>query len=146
MIHTKKCKICKEELPHKDFYKQVKSTDGLQNKCKQCESRRGSSRAYRRVDEWERRGGKCERCNITADPMFFDFHHVDPDTKEIPINKIWYMGAEKRVLELKKCVMVCPNCHRELHMELGTFGLNNAAKRKLKEEAARRDTLKDKTT
>jgi predicted HNH restriction endonuclease len=46
-------------------------------------------------------------------------HHVDPTEKDFGlaqsgITKSW----EKMKIELDKCILVCANCHREIHFEL----------------------------
>ena len=46
-----------------------------------------------------------------------DFHHIDPSTKEFNIS-----GGTKAISKLKqevdKCILVCSNCHREIHAGL----------------------------
>lgn len=62
-------------------------------------------------------GGKCCICNNEYLPEVFDFHHLDPSEKEFQLSKV--MGSPKSwkkiVAELRKCVMVCSNCHRVIH-------------------------------
>jgi predicted HNH restriction endonuclease len=63
------------------------------------------------------KGGKCERCGYDKDvPGVYEFHHVDPEVKEFPI-----CGSVKPLDELKaevdKCLLVCANCHAEIHHE-----------------------------
>jgi predicted HNH restriction endonuclease len=43
-----------------------------------------------------------------------EFHHLDPSIKE---SKIIGSTAslEKQRAEVKKCILVCANCHREIH-------------------------------
>lgn len=47
-----------------------------------------------------------------------EFHHLDPNEKDFGIAS---SGAtrtfEKIKVELDKCIMVCANCHREIHDE-----------------------------
>lgn len=146
-IHTKKCGRCKKILPHSDFYAHnlASGVTKLQGSCKRCESSRTTTRGKLREAEWEARGKSCERCGLEDVHSFFDFHHIDPALKEIQINKVWYYGKERRDEELAKCIMVCPNCHRKLHVELGNFGLSNKHK-KLAEEVDYLDKARHKTT
>jgi len=64
-------------------------------------------------------GGKCIRCGFADHPSAFDFHHIDPSTKEISSSlaqmSLKYEKVEK---EAAKCIMVCANCHREIHARL----------------------------
>lgn len=62
-------------------------------------------------------GGKCAICGYDKCDDVMDFHHVDPTQKE----DYWgNMRSNIKSLsaildELKKCVMLCRNCHGELH-------------------------------
>jgi predicted HNH restriction endonuclease len=45
-----------------------------------------------------------------------DFHHVDSTKKEFGIGNSGYTRSwEKVKKELDKCILVCANCHREIH-------------------------------
>jgi hypothetical protein len=50
-----------------------------------------------------------------------EFHHVDPEQKEISIVKAARQSWEKLVEELKKCILLCANCHREEHADEDLF-------------------------
>lgn len=47
-----------------------------------------------------------------------DFHHKDPNTKEFSIGKEGCIGWEKVKKEIDKCILVCSNCHGEIHDKL----------------------------
>lgn len=78
---------------------------------------------YKRVKDWrhatkirmvESFGGKCGICEYSKSLRALEFHHVNPDEKEFSFNskcRSW----DKIVAELRKCVMVCANCHAEIH-------------------------------
>lgn len=59
---------------------------------------------------------RCEKCDEKR-WYVLEFHHKDPSIKEINLSHISHNGwSKKRVLtEVKKCVVFCANCHRELH-------------------------------
>lgn len=59
-------------------------------------------------------GDKCCVCSHTYPPEVFEFHHLNPKNKEFSLGKIRsnYFTWERIVNELRKCVMVCSNCHR----------------------------------
>jgi transcriptional regulator of aromatic amino acid metabolism len=44
-----------------------------------------------------------------------DFHHVDPSGKDLNVSAIKNTAFEKIIPELDKCILVCSNCHREIH-------------------------------
>jgi len=53
-------------------------------------------------------------------PATLDFHHVDPVKKEFSIGKLADLGWSKKHIsaEIKKCVVMCSNCHRKLHWDM----------------------------
>ena len=58
----------------------------------------------------------CNDCGCTSEHQeIFDFHHISPDEKEFSIAHIIHYGWAKIEAELKKCVMLCANCHRIRH-------------------------------
>lgn len=66
----------------------------------------------------EYKGGCCSRCKYNDCIAALEFHHLDPAQKEFGlsvrgITRSW----EKVKAELDKCVLVCANCHREIHAE-----------------------------
>lgn len=67
-------------------------------------------------------GGRCALCGRDGPPGLFDFHHLDSRSKsfglsEQGISRSW----EKTEAEVRKCVMLCANCHREVHAGLRTL-------------------------
>lgn len=63
-------------------------------------------------------GGKCGICGYSKCISALEFHHTDPTIKESQISLSNTRKWERVVSELKKCVMVCSNCHREIHSGL----------------------------
>jgi hypothetical protein len=64
----------------------------------------------------EHMGGRCFGCGWSGPPAVFEFHHLDPDLKSFGITQDGIPRRwEKVVAELQKCVMLCANCHREVH-------------------------------
>ena len=63
------------------------------------------------------RGSKCELCGYDKSLSALDFHHVDPSQKEFTISRGYYHSEakEKILKEAKKCVLLCSNCHHEVH-------------------------------
>lgn len=61
-------------------------------------------------------GGKCAECGWTGNIATFDFHHKNPEEKEFNINKIAMKSWHVVKIELKKCELLCANCHRVKHV------------------------------
>ena len=78
---------------------------------------RGVKRKYEAIME---RGGKCEICGYDKNMSALEFHHNNPEEKdfEIDIRHFSNTSIEKLKNELSKCILVCANCHREIHSGL----------------------------
>lgn len=64
----------------------------------------------------EYRGGKCELCGYSKSQRALSFHHRDPKKKSFGISmKGLTRSWEKIRLEIDKCVLLCANCHMEVH-------------------------------
>lgn len=59
-------------------------------------------------------GGKCQICGYNKCNSALEFHHINPEEKDITLSRSIY-SWEKTKQELKKCICVCANCHREIH-------------------------------
>lgn len=67
-------------------------------------------------------GGKCSICSYDKCAAALEFHHTDPTKKNMEIGSARY-GWERTEKELKKCILICANCHREIHANLnGWYG------------------------
>lgn len=62
-------------------------------------------------------GGKCSICGYSNNISALEFHHINPDTKEFNIDarKFANTSPEKLKEEISKCLLVCSNCHKEIH-------------------------------
>lgn len=64
----------------------------------------------------EYKGSKCNNCGYNKYPAVLEFHHLESEKKEFSISgKGNIVSWEKLKIELDKCVLLCANCHRELH-------------------------------
>lgn len=64
----------------------------------------------------EYRGGKCEVCGYNKSQRALSFHHRDPKKKSFGISmKGLTRSWEKIRLEIDKCILLCANCHMEVH-------------------------------
>jgi hypothetical protein len=86
------------------------------------------------------KGGVCQECGYDKCIAALDFHHKNPSKKDFRISTGRSFGWEKTKEELDKCVLLCSNCHREIHHEERQIELNKI-RQKLK-EFARPDKIK----
>ena len=67
----------------------------------------------------EYKGGECQICGYKRYRGALEFHHVNPDEKEFGISKEGKTRSlEESKKEADKCILVCANCHREIHAGL----------------------------
>lgn len=69
----------------------------------------------------EKLGKKCEICG-EPNPFVLEFHHKDPSKKEFSFNKLRNSRLSYLEKEMKKCSLLCGNCHSELHYRYGRNG------------------------
>jgi hypothetical protein len=67
-------------------------------------------------------GSACYSCDRVGPTALFEFHHWDSREKDFGISadglsRPW----ENIAAELEKCVMLCANCHREVHAGIRTI-------------------------
>jgi len=71
----------------------------------------------RKIEIIRKSGEKCSICGYKKNLSALTFHHKDPNKKEF---KLDMRSLSNRKLsrvndELSKCILVCHNCHAELH-------------------------------
>ena len=60
----------------------------------------------------------CSICGYNKCVDALVFHHVMPGTKNFAVNTTRISAPnEKFFKEFHKCMLLCSNCHREIHME-----------------------------
>ena len=78
------------------------------------------------VKEWRKRtknriieamGGRCQICGYDTCTAALALHHIDPNEKDLSFGAIRAnpVSWHKIVAELRKCVLLCHNCHMEVH-------------------------------
>lgn len=107
-VNKKTEKYCKK---HDIFY--------TTKKCKKCASL-AVIKFRRRLKKkcLDYKGGKCERCGYYKCNDALEFHHLDENEKDFGISangiaRNWNLIKN----ELDKCILLCSNCHREVHYE-----------------------------
>ena len=61
------------------------------------------------------KGGKCSVCGYNKYNGALEFHHLDPSKKNFNIGHHLTGTIEKLRKEADKCILLCANCHKELH-------------------------------
>ena len=86
-------------------------------RCKKCASEAVQKRREKTKELLvEYKGGKCEICGYDKCVEALEFHHINPDEKDFGIGQKGYTRSfERNKAEVDKCILVCANCHREIH-------------------------------
>ena len=143
MYDTKKCSCCQLIKETTEFNFKSKKKNTFHSSCKKCQAeyhkkhylankqayakkRRVNNRKYRTkgrefIYEYKKTYG-CYFCKEN-EPCCLDFHHKNPKNKTANISKM--KGQAKAIpaikKEIKKCIVICSNCHRKLHTGLLTI-------------------------
>ena len=106
----KNCTGCLLTLPVFNFY-------GRQSRCKKCCNEATTERFQKyKQDCVDFLGGKCSKCGYSKCAAALEFHHLDPSEKDFEISKSNKpLNSVKK--ELSKCILVCSNCHKEIHFK-----------------------------
>jgi len=125
----KKCVRCSKRLSGRQSeYCSRKCKNDNNNKLFQscaAQQRRGRSRKLALINL---HGNRCEMCSYDRNFSAPEFHHTEPKTKEFQLdlrslsNRRWARILE----EAKKCILVCSNCHKEIHNSGCTMALENS--------------------
>ena len=106
-----RCSKCKKDLPKQYFY-------WGQNRCSYCKdcdlARKIKDARELKIKALDYNGTSCVLCGETGCPDILDFHHLNPETKVFGISHYRLFNEEFRK-ELDKCVVLCGNCHAEVH-------------------------------
>jgi hypothetical protein len=114
-----KCKQSKEEN-NNNFYKRYRG--GFFSYCKTCSNKDIADRIRQiKLKSIEYKGGKCIVCGYDKCVRSLDFHHLTPSEKDFSISDRHTHDFKKIKIELDKCVLLCKNCHGELHSDLITI-------------------------
>lgn len=109
------CNICSEKKLLQEF-NFSNNKKGYQANCKTCAA--NLKKAYRLSVKQKcvaYKGGKCLLCGYKTALSSLCFHHLDPTTKRFSIALPFRREWNDMQKELDKCVLVCSNCHGELH-------------------------------
>ncbi len=125
---NKTCYACKTMKPLTCFAKDRSSKDGHQKRCKACKSqyniqhyqsnknkyaentRKRRKRLNDKINEYKNR--PCIDCGIWYPPIVMDFDHTQNNKTNNVSTMVRCASWENIIVEIKKCDVVCANCHR----------------------------------
>lgn len=115
MLLTKICPHCKEEKLLNLFYK--RRGNKASSYCKECTSIQAVTRQQNFKKQClDYKGGKCLSCGYNNYQGALEFHHLNPNEKEFHLASVKHNSFNNEIKkELDKCILLCSNCHREIH-------------------------------
>jgi hypothetical protein len=120
------------EVNNTNFCKNKRSKNGWHYKCKQCHKKlhqeyyMANKEAYLTTIKKRRQSRACKINKIKIElggcvvckeltPCCLDFHHPNKDKENEISNLVRKYSWEAVIQEMKKCILLCANCHRKLH-------------------------------
>ncbi len=115
MITASEQRVCKIHGITEFITEKFKSGDRIKMRCKKC--RVASTIKCRKKNKdalIKEFGGKCHICGYNRCTSALHFHHLNPEEKEGHVTQMG-RSLERMRLEAKKCILLCANCHIEVH-------------------------------
>ena len=115
---TKKCPKCKENKEFDEFYDRRGKKAGSVY-CIPCSNEESRERNRKfKIKCVEYKGGKCVKCGYSKYLGALQFHHLNPQEKDFSLSRVRSLNFNEKIKqELDKCILVCSNCHFEIHGE-----------------------------
>lgn len=107
------CKICKKKLhgQQKKYCSVICKNKALQSY--EAQKKRGLKRKLEMI---KARGNRCSICGYKKNLAALTFHHVNSDKQfKLDMRSLSNRTLDSVLKEVKKCILVCHNCHAELH-------------------------------
>ena len=117
-MREKECTECQKILPISSFYTNGKTPKGTQKykgRCKACEMEVNNRQFIEKLENILGGNLQCDICGYNRCFAALEFHHIDGSTKENSISNMRTRSENSIRQEIEKCVLLCANCHREVH-------------------------------
>ena len=88
-------------------------------------------------------GGCCQICGYKRCKNALELHHINPDEKDFGFGSIMSPCRSWKVIyqEAKKCILLCSNCHREVH-----HGVTKMPKKWVRFDETKADGMRSKSS
>jgi hypothetical protein len=102
-----KCIHCSREFIY------IRSKGGTKNQCNTCQVNHRRFILKKKIINYL--GDKCKKCNYKDCMGALVTHHTDPDKKDFNLSGAHSRSWKSIETELKKCILLCANCHSKEH-------------------------------
>jgi predicted nucleic acid-binding Zn ribbon protein len=114
MKRTTNCIVCGDTLTGKQTKFCSISCKNKDLQSYEAQKRRGLAR---KLDLIKNAGGRCSVCGYSKNIAALVFHHTGSDFKDFKLDmrSLSNRKLEPVLIESNKCILLCANCHAELH-------------------------------
>ena len=110
----KQCPKCSEIKELQEFDK--RPNGNIQSYCRKCcNDNRYSLLKQHKITILNELGNCCSKCGYDKNTSALEFHHIISEDKDFHFGSANTTDIKKIRKELDKCILVCANCHREIH-------------------------------
>jgi len=112
----KTCSRCNTDKDKSEFRSRSDRNGTLNTYCRSCEAKD----SYERYEDLKQelvtfKGDKCALCEKQYHISIYSFHHTGKEHKDFNLADRRHSPMAEVLRELKKCILVCRNCHAEIH-------------------------------
>jgi len=136
-METKVCKRCQLDLPKDDIHfasRYDRKEKQFQHMCRSCQKEYRKEHYEKNKQKYVQKANlysqnfkewfteikkelSCKKCGESRH-WVLDFHHTNPAEKDMEISNLVRLSSKKRLMdEVDKCIVLCANCHRDLHYQ-----------------------------
>lgn len=112
MNRNTNCMICAKELIGKQSLFCSLSCKNKQHQSYPAQKERGLKRKLNIISQ---KGAKCSKCGYKKNLSALSFHHLKDKDFKLDMRSLSNRTLNKVMAELQKCVLLCHNCHAEIH-------------------------------
>lgn len=112
MITKSNCIICGKKLSGKQSIFCSTTCKNKKHQSYPAQKRRGIERKYYLVKIF---GGECSRCGYSGNLAALSFHHQGGKEFKLDSRSLSNRRTSEIVKEMDKCILLCNNCHAEIH-------------------------------
>jgi len=108
------CVVCNKELSGRQTVFCSAICKNQLHQSYQSQQARGLERKMLLLKQF---GGKCSVCGYNKNLAALTFHHIDPKEKRFQLDMRSLSNRKQSHIdeEASKCLLICNNCHAELH-------------------------------
>ena len=104
----------KDPIAKKEYHKEYHKKWYIKNKEKRCEQIKNREKLIRKMFQEYKSKLSCCKCEEN-ESVALDFHHVGEKTDILSVMVHDGFSWERIQEEIKKCIVLCSNCHRIEH-------------------------------